>query len=469
MATEQRTGESTVVAALEKIAAHKGEYSCETEQLGECRILSPVRHHEFIRDGERILVTENESYLRYIREKLGHAPTFERAGPHEKIFHDPSWTRVGIVTAGGLCPGLNNVIKGLVEILTFDYGVKNIFGIRFGYAGLNPDCGYQPIMLDPDVVDTIHENGGTILGSSRGQQPTDKIVDTLIRMNINVLFCVGGDGSLRCARDVAEEIKRRGLKISIVGIPKTIDNDLQFVGRSFGFETAVAEATNVTRCAHVEAKGTAGGIGLVKLMGRDSGFIAAYTSIANPVVNFCLVPEMDFTLDGPHGLLAALENRFAAGKTHAVVVVAEGAGQNLIEGEPERRDASGNILKKDIGEFLKCKITEYFASRNIKSSVKYFDPSYTIRSVPARGTDAIRCYMLARNAVHAAMAGRTNCVVGNLGESYALVPIKLATFERQTLSLKSDLWRSVMDATGQEYYFNAADNANPRSPLFMAP
>ena len=226
MATEQRTGESTVVAALEKIAAHKGEYSCETEQLGECRILSPVRHHEFIRDGERILVTENESYLRYIREKLGHAPTFERAGPHEKIFHDPSWTRVGIVTAGGLCPGLNNVIKGLVEILTFDYGVKNIFGIRFGYAGLNPDCGYQPIMLDPDVVDTIHENGGTILGSSRGQQPTDKIVDTLIRMNINVLFCVGGDGSLRCARDVAEEIKSRGLKISIVGIPKTMEKDL---------------------------------------------------------------------------------------------------------------------------------------------------------------------------------------------------------------------------------------------------
>ena len=441
-------------STLDKILSNRDLYSSKVQTLGECRIKSPVHHHEFIREGERIIVTENASVLSYLEERLGETPTFERAGPMERIFHDPSWTRVGIVTAGGLCPGLNNVIKGLVEILSFDYGVKSIFGIRFGYAGLNPAFGYEPVMLDPDKVDTIHELGGTILGSSRGQQPTGCIVDTLERMNINVLFCIGGDGSLRCAGDVAEECSRRGLKISVVGIPKTIDNDLQFVGRSFGFETAVAEAANVIRNAHVEAKGTAGGIGLVKLMGRDSGFIAAYASIANPVVNFCLIPEMSFTFEN---LAAALENRFAAGKTHAVVVVAEGAGQDLIEGEPERRDASGNILKKDIGEFLKLKISEHFKSKGVTSSVKYFDPSYTIRSVPARGTDAIRCYMLARNAVHAAMAGRTACVVGNLGESYALVPVRLATIERQTVSLKSDLWRSVMDATGQEYYFNAAE------------
>jgi 6-phosphofructokinase 1 len=261
---------------------------------------------------------------------------------------------------------------------------------------------------------------------------------------------------------------KRNLKISVIGIPKTIDNDLQFVGRSFGFETAVAEAANVIRNAHVEAKGTSGGIGLVKLMGRDSGFIAAYASIANPVVNFCLVPEMAFELEGTSGLLTALENRFKAGKTHAVIVVAEGAGQELILGEPERRDASGNILKKDIGEFLKKKISAHFKEKGVVSSVKYFDPSYTIRSVPARGTDAIRCYMLARNAVHAAMAGRTNCVVGNLGESYALVPIKLATIERQKISLKSDLWRSVMDATGQEFYISPTDRQS-KVPVYMAP
>jgi len=440
---------------LDKILADRERYVCSVKTLGECKLPSPVRHRKYVADGERVFATESESYARFAETKLGHLPTFEKAGPKEKIFHDPRWTRVGILTAGGLCPGLNTVIKGLVEILVSDYGVKSVFGIRYGYAGLNPACGHEPVLLDADAVDTIHEAGGTVLGSSRGRQPTDIMVDTLERMNINVLFCIGGDGSLRCASDVAEEVMRRGLKISVVGIPKTIDNDLMFVGRSFGFETAVAQAAEVIRCAHAEAKGTPHGIGLVKLMGRDSGFIAASASVANPVVNFCLVPEVRFDLDGERGLLAALERRFAAGKSHAVIVAAEGAGQELMEGV-EERDASGNVLKKDIGEFLKRRISSHFKGKGFDTSVKYIDPSYMIRSCPAKGTDAIRCYELARAAVHAAMAGRTDCVVGNIGESCALVPIALATIERQKLDTDSQAWRSVLDATGQEFYFNGA-------------
>lgn len=440
-------------SVLDKIVSDRVKYSCDVKTLGECKLPSPVRHKKYVADGERVFATESETFARYAETKLGHLPTFEKAGPKEKIFHDPRWTRVGIVTAGGLCPGLNTVIKGLVEILKFDYGVTNIFGIRYGYAGLNPKYGYEPKMLDPDAVDVIHEAGGTVLGSSRGQQPSDVIVDTLVRMNINILFCIGGDGSLRCASDIAAEVARRGLKISIIGIPKTVDNDLMFVGRSFGFETAVAQAAEVIRNAHVEAKGTPHGIGLVKLMGRDSGFIAASATIANPVVNFCLVPEVKFELEGPSGLLTALERRFAAGKSHCVVVVAEGAGQELLEGV-EQRDASGNVLKKDIGEFLKRRISEHFKTKGLDASVKYIDPSYIIRSCPARGTDAIRCYELARAAVHAAMSGRTDCVVGNIGESCALVPIALATIERQKLDTDSQAWRSVLDATGQEFYFN---------------
>ena len=438
---------------LEKVIADPSAYPFDVTVLGPSKIPSPVRHHAFTPEGARVYMDESVPFLKELAERLGHEPSFERAGPHEKIFHDPSWTRVGILTAGGLCPGLNNVIKGLVEILSFDYGIKTIYGIRYGYAGLTPGGGVEPMLLNPDVVDTIHEVGGTILGSSRGRQPTEEIVDTLVRMNINVLFCIGGDGSLRCARDVAEECLRRKLSISVVGVPKTIDNDLQFVGPSFGFETAVAEATNVIRNAHVEAKGTQNGVGLVKLMGRDSGFITAYATLANPVVNFCLVPEVDFELEGPQGLLTALERRFASGKTHTVVVVAEGAGQRLMEGSAGV-DASGNVLKKDVGEFLKNRITDHFKARGVPCSVKYFDPSYMIRSVPARGTDAIRCYMLARNAVHAAMAGRTNCVVGTVGDCYTLVPIRLATIERQQVGLEGDLWRCVMDATGQEFYFS---------------
>ena len=139
------------LSTLDKIASNQDKYSCKVETLGECKIVSPVHHHEFINDGERIFVSEEEAFMKEMEKKLGHLPTFERAGPLPRIFHDPAWTRVGIVTAGGLCPGLNNVIKGLVEILSFDYGIKTIFGIRFGYAGLNPKFGYQPIMLDPDV------------------------------------------------------------------------------------------------------------------------------------------------------------------------------------------------------------------------------------------------------------------------------------------------------------------------------
>ena len=448
---------------LEKIIADPSAYPFDVTVLGPSKIPSPVRHHAFTPEGARVYMDESVPFIKELAERLGHEPSFERAGPHEKIFHDPSWTRVGILTAGGLCPGLNNVIKGLVEILSFDYGITTIYGIRYGYAGLTPRGGKEPILLDPDKVDTIHELGGTVLGSSRGQQPTEKIVDTLVRMNINVLFCIGGDGSLRCAGDINDEVRARGLKISVVGIPKTIDNDLQCVGRSFGFETAVGVAANVIGLAHVEAKGTPNGVGLVKLMGRDSGFIAAYAAMANPIVNFCLVPEMNFALEGPNGLLAALEKRFAVGKGHAVIVVAEGAGQDLIAGASEK-DASGNVLKKDIGVFLKDRITAHFKEKDIPTSVKYFDPSYSIRSVPAHGTDAIRCYLLARNAVHAAMAGRTSCVIGNVGASYTIVPIKLATIERQTLSLTGDLWRSVIGSTGQELYFN--DSALDRN---MAP
>ena len=443
------------MSIYEDVLQNPDKFCLNIDTLGECKIPSPVRNPVFVEEGARIYIDYDVARQKGHLARGVEPASFEKAGPHRMIFHDPAWSRAAILTAGGLCPGLNHVIKGLVEILTLDYGIKTIYGIRYGYRGLVSEHNLTPLMLDNDVVDTVHTLGGTILGSSRGQQDTMKIVDTLERMNINILFCIGGDGSLRAARDIAEACKDRRLAVSVVGVPKTIDNDLNFVGRSFGFETAVAETSRIIQAAHIEAKGTVNGIGLVKLMGRDSGFITAYAAVANPIVNFCLVPEQPFVLEGEHGLLTALERRFKS-KNHAVILVAEGAGQDLIEGEPVRRDASGNILKKDIGEFLRDKITAHFKAIGVETSVKYFDPSYTIRSIPAVGADAIRCYMLARAAVHAAMAGRTNCVVGdiNRSESYTLVPIALAASERQKLNLNGDLWRTVLDTTSQNFYFN---------------
>jgi 6-phosphofructokinase 1 len=444
------------MSLFNRVIQDPASFCFTVETLGECQIESPARLRQFIPNGARAVMAYEVELLKTAMSKLdGTLPSFEMAGPHSKIYHDPAWSRAAILTAGGLCPGLNHVIKGLVEILTFDYGIKLIYGIRYGYRGLIPRFAHAPIMLNPDEVDTIHEIGGTILGSSRGKQDTREMVDTLTRMNINLLFCIGGDGTLRAARDVADECRKRRLAVSVVGIPKTIDNDLNFVGRCFGFETAVAETSPILSSAHIEAKGTNHGIGLVKLMGRDSGFIAAYATVANPIVNYCLIPEMDFEIDGPGGLLAALDGRFNSGKNHAVIVVAEGAGQRLISGAAELRDASGNLLKKDIGEFLKLAIDAHFKRTGRDVSIKYFDPSYSIRSVPAKGTDAIRCYLLARNAVHAAMAGRTNCVISNIsGNAYTLVPTQLVCTERQQVDLNSDLWKAVLDATGQLHSFN---------------
>ncbi|MFZ4394409.1 MAG: ATP-dependent 6-phosphofructokinase [Kiritimatiellia bacterium] len=436
---------------LRRVLAYPEQYRFDIDTLGACQIDSPVRNRVFRGVNERCVLTCDAQALATHAGDGSRPISFERAGPHGKIFHDPAWSRAAILTAGGLCPGLNHVIKGLVEILTAEYHVRTIYGIRYGYRGLISQYGSSPFLLDADIVDTIHERGGTILGSSRGNQDVAEMVETLTRMNINLLFCVGGDGTLRGARAIAEECLRRKLAISVVGIPKTIDNDLHFIGDSFGFSTAVGETSAIIQSAHMEAKGAVNGIGIVKLMGRDSGFIAACAALANPVVNFCLIPECAFTLDGPDGLLAALERRLAAGKDHAVIIVAEGAGQELIAAEPERRDASGNVLKKDIGERLRVAIPEYFAVRRAEVTIKYFDPSYSIRSVPAKGTDAVHCYLLARNAVHAAMAGRTNCVVGNLhGTDYTLVPIALAATERRTVDLDGDLWKAVLDATGQD-------------------
>ncbi|OWV12519.1 ATP-dependent 6-phosphofructokinase [Fibrobacter sp. UWH1] len=435
----------------EDILQNPSEYDLSIETVGVGTLKSPMKGIQFTSDSEQVSLTTDVNRLKHFYETNTPVPSLEAAGPRETIFHDPAWTRAGIITCGGLCPGLNSVIKGLVQTLWFDYGVRNIFGIPYGYRGLNPKYGYSPKVLNPDVVDAIQEDGGTILGSSRGEQDPAIMVDTLMRLNINVLFCIGGDGTLRGAHAIAEEVKKRKQPISIIGIPKTIDNDLNLIDRTFGFETAVLSATDVITCAHNEANGAFNGLGLVKLMGRDSGFIAAYAALATTVVNICLVPEVPFTLEG---LCKALESRYDNGKTHAVIAVAEGAGQELFNDQPERKDASGNVLKNDIGEFLTRKIKEHFKNVGKEINIKYFDPSYMVRSTPAKGTDAIFCFQLAEAAVHAGMAGKTDMVVGSMNNVFSHVPIEYAVNERKKINPNGTLWHAVLGMTRQQDYFS---------------
>jgi len=430
------------------ILSNPDQWSFAVQSLGPRAEVSPLRGRQFVDDEEQITFA---SQVKNIRALMGNAkvfPAFQKAGPRAKIFHRPAHTRAGIVTCGGLCPGLNNVIKGLVKVLFHDYQVTAINGFRYGYQGLVAKYGHVPMELTPALVDEIHKNGGTILGSSRGNQDAGAMVDTLDKMQVNLLFCIGGDGTLRGAKSIADEIARRQRPISVIGIPKTIDNDLRFVEKTFGFETAVQAADEVITSAHNEAEGADHGIGIVKLMGRDSGFIAAAVTLANSVVDFCLVPEIKFALQGERGLFQAVERKLAQSH-HAVIVAAEGAGQCLFAASEAKKDASGNVLKHDIGVFLKDEMGRYFKQSGRDVSIKYLDPSYHIRSVAANSADAIFCYLLAENAVHAAMAGRTGIVVGHWNNYFTHVPIELATGERQKIDLDGALWNGVLSATQQ--------------------
>ncbi len=371
----------------------------------------------------------------------------ELAGPRRELYFDPSKTKCAIVTCGGLCPGINDVIRAITMEAYHAYDVPAVLGVRYGLEGFIPKYGHELLELTPDKVSNIHQFGGTILGSSRGPQPPEDVVDALERMNVNALFLIGGDGTMRAAIRIYEEVKRRNLRIAIIGIPKTIDNDINFISPSFGFETAVDKAAEAIQCAHTEAVGMHNGIGLVKLMGRESGFIAAHATVSIKEVNFVLVPEVPFALAGEGGLLPALEKRLAARK-HAVIVLAEGAGQHLLT-ETNQTDASGNIVLADIADYLREEIKRYFAAKNVSVGIKYIDPSYIIRSVPANANDRVYCGLLGQQAVHAAMAGKTAMVVAKLMGRYVHLPLSLVTLKRQKLNIASDYWRAVLESTGQ--------------------
>ena len=436
-------------AARRKTWPSAAEIAIQT--LGPATRPSPLPAHRepFIDERDRVLLCQSTAELAPFLARGEEPPSFEPAGARRQIFFDPQELTCGIVTCGGLCPGLNNVLRAIVLSLTYAYGVERILGFRYGYEGLAANGRHEPIELSPPVVDTTHEQGGTFLGSSRGPQDVGGMVDTLERHGVGILFVLGGDGGLRGASVIHDEIARRGRKIAVVGVPKTIDNDLQWMWRSFGFSTAVDAARTMIQSAHVEARAAWNGVGLVKLMGRHSGFIAAHATLANNDVNFCLVPEVPLQLEGDDGFLPDLERRLAL-KHHAVVVVAEGTGQDLARGgRPVEHDKSGNVKLLDVGLFLRDEIRRYFAARAKEVVIRYIDPSYVIRSMPANPMDAQYCLTLGQHAVHAGMSGHTNVVVSAWSDRFVLVPIPLAIDGRRTLDPAGEEWQRVLESTGQ--------------------
>jgi len=414
--------------------------------LGAARFPSPLKRS--VNDAERV----PHSIVRAVDDRGEDGLLFELAGARDQLFFNPSETRAGIVTCGGLCPGFNDVIRSLFLEMHHAYGVREVLGFRWGYQGLDPDRGAEPLVLTHAIVDGIHLQGGTILGTSRGPVDIGRAVDNLIHRRVNILFTIGGDGTQRGGREFFLEAQRRGHPLSVVGIPKTIDNDIPFVSRSFGFLTAVQEAAKVLQRAHTEARSVENGIALVKLMGRHAGFLTAEATVASQEVNFVLIPEVPFRLDGEHGFLAALEQRIIK-RGHAVIALAEGAGQDLLGNTGNERDASGNVRLSDIGVFLRGKIEEWFKARKIPFVMRYFDPSYIIRSSPDNFEDTVLCDAFARHAAHAAMAGKTGLVIGFLHDRFIHVPIELLATQQKRLDPDSPAWSAALSATGQPHLF----------------
>jgi 6-phosphofructokinase 1 len=421
--------------------------STEISTVGTAKIANPIQFGRFVEEDDAVLVNISRRTVEGTpksRKKPEHV-FFEPAGPRDKIYYDPSKTKCAVVTCGGLCPGLNDVIRAIVMAAFHEYKVPAVLGIQYGLAGFVPEQGYDVIELTPDFVSRIHEFGGTVLGSSRGPQEPEAIVDALERMNVSILFMVGGDGTMRAASTVVAEIKKRGLSISVVGLPKTIDND--YVSPSFGFDTSVETAAMAIKGAHVEATGAPWGIGLVKVMGRDAGFIAAQSALSCQEVNFCLIPEEPFDIYGPKGFLAALDARMKE-RGNAVIVVAEGAGQDLLKASG-KQDASGNVKLSDIAALLKREILDHFRKQDIEATLKYIDPSYIIRSVPANANDRIYCSFLGIHAVHAGMSGRTGLVISRWNGRYVHIPMAVVTKGKKRINTCSNYWRAVLESTGQ--------------------
>ncbi|MCS7015852.1 MAG: ATP-dependent 6-phosphofructokinase [Gemmatales bacterium] len=424
------------------------------KRLGKPTIPSPLREvitqprcRFFVSDEERVLYDIIGTAWQFTTLPEALEPcNLELAGPREWLFFEPTQTTAAIAACGGLCPGTNNVIRGLTLTLHSQYRIKRVLGIRYGFAGL-VFGGPSPVELTPQIVREIHQHGGCFLGMSRGPQDINAMVDFLSAQGIQLLFLIGGDGTTRGALALCHAIERRGLAIAVIMLPKTIDNDLPYVEKTFGFETAFSRAAEAVRAAYAEAISFPSGVGLVKLMGRFSGYIAVLAALAEGNADFVLVPEVPFDLEEPNGLLVHLKRRLQQ-QGHALIVVAEGAGQHLPEMQRERQrlgcDASGNPRLADIGRYLQQVIQNQLGVR-----VFYIDPSYEIRAQPAIPNDAVFCLQLAQHAVHAGMSGRTGMMVGLWNSVFVHVPLEAVARGTKQVDPCGPLWLSLLKATGQ--------------------
>jgi 6-phosphofructokinase 1 len=404
------------------------------------KILNPMAEQwqgmNFVNPDELVMghIIKNDSKEHTRRAEVANGCV--RANAARDIYWAPEKVKVGMVTCGGLCPGLNSIIREITNVLWYDYGIKDITGMTGGYNGLSHPEQFEPMELNPSVVRTIHMQGGSILKAGRGGLECEKIINNLRDRGINVLFVIGGDGTQFAAHLLFKEAKKQDYQLSIVGVPKSIDNDVLFIDKTFGFESAVATASDIIRNAWVEASSCENGVGVVKLMGRDAGFVAVYASLASTLVDVTLIPEVDFKLADVHNHVYNTLKR----KGHCVVVVAEGAGQKFVA--TDAKDATGHQVYGDIGVFMKDSINAYLKDKGGRCF--YIDPSYIIRSCPIRPNDHIYCLRLASDAVHTAMRGYSGVCVGALHNVICIFPSNIIASGKRKMGVNSSFWQHAV-------------------------
>eukprot|EP00668_Euglena_longa_P014128 GGOE01018102.1.p1 GENE.GGOE01018102.1~~GGOE01018102.1.p1 ORF type:complete len:494 (+),score=144.75 GGOE01018102.1:38-1483(+) len=402
--------------------------------------LSEKRNQQYRNAGEYILETiigHAETSLQS-REKIKKDyNAIYRAGPRREVYFGTD-TNACIVNTGGLCPGLNSVIEELVRTLD-TYNADTIYGIRYGFLGFDT-TEYMPLILTPHSVLNIHQRGGTILGTCRGSFNEDLILKFLKECNIGQMYVIGGDGSHRAALRIHALCKEHQLRCVVVGIPKTIDNDILFFDKTFGFDTAVEVASKVIDCSFVEASSVKNGVGVVKVMGRDSGFVARNAALSNNVVDACLIPEVPFEIKGNGGLLPWLDGHLAT-KHCAVIVICEAAGQQHLP--CLGKDPTGHNIYEDTGKWLKKAIETHWQETGQEGKVFLIDPSYMLRSVPANTGDNMFCIQLAQAAVHTAYSGYSGVTVGRYHDLYGVMPIEMVVSGLRKVNPKGSLWQTL--------------------------
>ncbi|KAG8049861.1 hypothetical protein GUJ93_ZPchr0009g259 [Zizania palustris] len=417
-------------------------------------IPNPIARHSLYHPTATFFIAPTDVVLRDVlfdassgrgqRRQRQQLAAYHRAGPRREVAFDPVRVRAAIVTCGGLCPGMNTVVRELVVGLSELYGVRGggVFGVRNGYGGFYSE--EEPVPLEPETVEQWHKAGGTVLGTSRGGFDLGRIVGAIERRGFNQVYAIGGDGTMRGAVKIFEEVRRRRLPVAITGIPKTVDNDVGIIDRSFGFHTAVEEAQQAIAAGHVEAESAVNGVGLVKLMGRSTGHIALHATLSSRDVDCCLIPEENFYLHGAGGLFEFLYHRIKK-NGHAVVVVAEGAGQGLIPTNtdaPRRDDESGNPAFLDVGAWLKAELKAWWEEEH---------------------ADNLYCTLLAHSAIHGVMAGYTGFVSGPINGNYAYIPMAEVAEGKNPVDTKDHKWAWVRSITNQPDFIRAGAGAGATS------